>query len=106
MLVAGAFTLSLMLMERVPVAGAQSSDDGKTPTSRAGHKGKFFAQLDRLRVDIAKGDQERVNHDLNALFETIGSMPNTTAGRHEAQKLSEELWNAIRAQEERAALSY
>jgi|SRR5579884_1475569 len=106
--VAALLTISFMLMAGVGRGHAGSPANATTPGGDSHHTGKehFLAQLKQLRADLGKGDQDRINADLTTLFEIIGEMPNTEAGRHEAQKLSEKLWKTIRAQEERAALSY
>jgi len=71
MLVIGAVTLCLM--GPLPLVYAESTGAG---TGNGGHPGmtkdrNYHSQLVKLRADIAAGDQEKVNRDLEALIEEI-----------------------------------
>ena len=70
-LVIGAVTLCLM--GAVPIVYAESTGAG---TGNEGHPGmtkdqNYHSQLVKLRADIAAGDQEKVNRDVEALIEEI-----------------------------------
>ena len=70
-LVIGAVTLCLM--GAVPIVYAESTGAG---TGNEGHPGmtkdqNYNSQLVKLRADIAAGDQEKVNREVEALIEEI-----------------------------------
>ena len=66
--------LSLCLMGGTKIVYAESNSAGKGLTAdEARHV--YVVELNQLRTDIVKGDQEKVNHDVGILFEILGERP-------------------------------